>query len=235
MSLLRNLVIGLRALFRREDSKDLDEELDEFLEMAAEDKVRRGMTRGEALRAVRLEQGSSDVTREVVYAAKWESFLEICGQDLRVGLRRLWKSPGFTTVVVLSLALGIGATTAIFTLIDAVMLESLPVANPKQLYRLGDNNNCCVMTGTQNDGSFVLYSYPLYQHLRDHTPEFKQLAAFGSFLSDLSIRRLGGFSRPSRARANLSPAITSRCSVPAPLRGVCWGRKTTRQVFNPRP
>ena len=195
MSLLRNLVIGIRAVFRREkDSKDLDEELDEFLEMAAEDKVRRGMTRGEALRAVRLEQGSSDVTREVVHAARWESFLEICDQDLRIGFRRLWKSPGFTTVVVLTLALGIGATTAIFTLIDAVMLESLPVAKPKQLYRLGDNNNCCVMTGTQDDGSFVLYSYPLYEHLRDHTPEFKQLAAFGSFLSDLSIRRLGGFS-----------------------------------------
>jgi len=195
MSLLRNLVIGLRALFRREkDSKDLDEELDEFLEMAAEDKVRGGMTRGEALRAVRLEQGSSDVTREGVHAARWESFLEICDQDLRIGFRRLWKSPGFTTVVVLTLALGIGATTAIFTLIDAVMLESLPVAKPKQLYRLGDNNTCCVMTGTQNDGSFVLYSYPLYEHLRDHTPEFKQLAAFGSFLSDLSIRRLGSFS-----------------------------------------
>jgi predicted permease len=185
-------VIGLRTLFRRtKDSTDLDEELDEFLEMAAEDKMRRGMTRGEALRAVRLEQGSSDVTREGVHAARWESFLEICSQDLRIGFRRLWKSPGFTTVVVLTLALGIGATTAIFTLIDAVMLEPLPVANPKQLYRLGDNNNCCVMTGTQNDGSFVLYSYPLYEHLRDHTPEFKQLAAFGSFLPDLSIRRSG--------------------------------------------
>jgi hypothetical protein len=137
MPLLRNLVIGLRTLFRRKkDSTDLDEELDEFLEIAAEDKMRRGMTRGEALRAVRLEQGSSDVTREVVHAARWESFLEICGQDLRIGFRRLWKSPGFTTVVVLTLALGIGATTAIFTLIDAVMLEPLPVANPKQLYRL---------------------------------------------------------------------------------------------------
>src|SRR5258708_35483797 len=84
MSLLRNLVIGLRALFRREkDSKDLDEELDEFLEMAAEDKVRRGMTRGEAVRAVRLEEGSSDMTRGVVHAGGGEAFLEICGQCLR--------------------------------------------------------------------------------------------------------------------------------------------------------
>ncbi|PYU43261.1 MAG: ABC transporter substrate-binding protein, partial [Acidobacteria bacterium] len=85
---------------------------------------------------------------------------------------------GFTAAVVLTLALGIGATTAIFTLIDAVMLKFLPVANPRQLYRLGDNNGCCVMVGTQNGGSFVLYSYQLYENLRDHTPEFSELAAF---------------------------------------------------------
>jgi hypothetical protein len=75
--------------------------------------------------------------------------------------------------------------------VDAVMLKSLPVANPKELYRLGDNNNCCVMVGSQNGGSFVLYSYPLYEDLRDHTPEFSQFAAFESYLSDLSVRRRG--------------------------------------------
>ena len=184
--------MGLRSMFRRErDSRELDEELNGFLEMAIQEKMGRGMTRAEAIRAVRLEQGSPDVTREVVHAARWESFLETCGQDMRIGLRRLGKSPGFTVVVVLTLALGIGATTAIFSLIDAVMVESLPVANPKELYRLGDNNNCCVMTGMQNDGSFVLYSYPLYEHLRDHTPELTHLAAFSSSLSDLSVRRSG--------------------------------------------
>jgi macrolide transport system ATP-binding/permease protein len=189
MSLLRSFAIGLRSLFRRDkDSCELDQELDDFMEMAVEEKMCRGMTRKEALRAVRLEQGSRDVTREAVHAARWESFLETCSQDLRIGFRRLWKSPGFTAVAVLTLALGIGATTAIFTLIDAVMLESLPVENPKQLYRLGDNNNCCSMTGTQNGGSFVLYSYPLYEQLRDHTPEFEQLAGFSSYLDDLSVR-----------------------------------------------
>lgn len=189
MSLLRSFAMGLRSLFRREkDFRDLDGELDDFLEMAIEEKVTRGMTRAEALRAVRLEQGSRDVTREVVHAARWEAFFEVCGQDLRIGFRRLWKSPGFTVVAVLTLALGIGATTAIFTLTDAVMLESLPVANPKQLHRLGDNNNCCSMTGTQDGGSFVLYSYPLYEYLRDHTPEFEQLAGFASYLEDLSVR-----------------------------------------------
>jgi macrolide transport system ATP-binding/permease protein len=192
MSLLRSFMMGIRSLFGRErDSRELDEELNGFLEMSIQEKMNRGMTRAEAGRAVRLEHGNADVAREVVHAAGWESFLEICGQDLRIALRRLWRSPGFTVVAVLTLALGIGATTAMFSLIDSVMLKSLPVANPKELYRLGDNNNCCIMTGTQNEGSFVLYSYPLYEHLRDHTPELTRLAAFSSFSSDLSVRRSG--------------------------------------------
>jgi predicted permease len=192
MSLLRNVAVGLRSLIRRKQvCKELDEELDSFLEMAAEEKMRDGMTRAEAVRAVRLERGSLEVAKEVVHTAGWESVLETCCQDLRIGLRTLCKAPSFTAVIVLTLALGIGATTAIFTLIDAVMLKSLPVANPGQLYRLGDNNNCCVMVGTQNDGSFVLYSHPLYEQLRDHTPEFAALAAFESSLSDLSVRRRG--------------------------------------------
>src|SRR5436853_3250125 len=93
-------------------------------------------------------------------------------QDLRYGFRMLARNPGFTAVAVLTLALGIGANTAIFTLVDAIMLKSLPVAITNQLYRLGDNDNCCVMVGTQNGGSCVLYSYQLYEYLRDHTPEF---------------------------------------------------------------
>ncbi len=117
-------------------------------------------------------------------------------QDLRYALRQLRKSPAFTVPVIATLALGVGANTAIFTLINAVMLKPLPVEEPRQLYRLGDNNNCCVMTGTQNGGSFVLYSYPLYEHLRDHTPEFTELTAFSSHLSDLSVRRGGETAEP---------------------------------------
>ncbi len=90
---------------------------------------------------------------------------------------------------VITLALGIGANTAIFTLVDAVMLKSLPVANPNELYRLGDNDNCCVNGGYQGDWS--LYSYPLYLELRDHAPEFSQLAAFQAATTDLSVRRSG--------------------------------------------
>ena len=110
-------------------------------------------------------------------------------QDVRCAFRRLGQSPGFALVCVITLALGIGANTAIFTLVHAVMLKSLPVASPKQLYRLGSGDNCCVVAGFQDNWS--IFSYPLYQEFRDHTPEFSELAAFQGGLPNLSVRRSG--------------------------------------------
>ncbi len=110
-------------------------------------------------------------------------------QDLRYAFRRLRQSPGFAVVCVITLALGIGANTAIFTLVDAVMLKSLPVTNPKELYRLGNGDNCCVIGGFQDN--WAMYSYSLYQQFRDHTPEFSQMAAFQGGLPSLSVRRSG--------------------------------------------
>src|SRR5690348_2773628 len=110
-------------------------------------------------------------------------------QDLKYGLRQLRRNPGYTAVAILTLALGIGANTAIFTLVDAIMLKSLPVVNPKELYRVGTANNCCVNAGLQDN--WDLYSNSLYTQLRDHTPEFSQMAAFQAALSNLSVRRRG--------------------------------------------
>jgi predicted permease len=114
-------------------------------------------------------------------------------QDLRFGLRQLRKSPGFTLTVILTLALGIGANTAIFTLVQGILLRSLPVADPSQLYRIGDKDDCCVEGGFPGDagdtGDFSIFSTDLYQYLRSSTPEFEQLAAVQAGEWRWSMRR----------------------------------------------
>jgi len=115
-------------------------------------------------------------------------------QDVRYASRVLRRSPGFTAVAVITLALGIGANTAIFTLVHAVMLKSLPVVNPEQLYSLGDFQTCCDTTSPQDN--FSLYSHALYKQLRDDTPEFSELAAFQSWLDSWSVRRRGAAGVP---------------------------------------
>lgn len=119
-------------------------------------------------------------------------WLENLGKDLRYGLRQLYGSPGFALVGILTLALGIGANTAIFTLVHAVMMKSLPVPNPEQLFSLGDTKLCCDTTEISDlHDNFALYSFPLYKHVRDNTPEISELAAFQSWLANLSVHRGG--------------------------------------------
>jgi macrolide transport system ATP-binding/permease protein len=95
--------------------------------------------------------------------------------DLKYAFRRLWQQPGFTITAVLTLALGLGANTAIFTLLQAVIYRPLPVSRPAELYRLGGDTNCCINSGLQKN--YSLFSTELYVHLRDSLPEFSDLAA----------------------------------------------------------
>ncbi len=113
--------------------------------------------------------------------------------DLRDALRQLRKAPGFTITAVITLALGIGATTAIFTLVHQVMLKSLPVTKPEELWRIGDKLRCCNWGGyTQGeDGDFSLFSWEMYKNFRAHTPEFTDLAALQAGNAPLGVRRQG--------------------------------------------
>jgi predicted permease len=107
--------------------------------------------------------------------------------ELRYALRQFWVARVFTATAVLTLALGIGGTTAIFTLIHAVMLRSLPVSDPSRLYRIGDGDNCCVQGGPQD--RWGLFSYPLFERLKAATPEFESLTAFQAGGARVSVRR----------------------------------------------
>ncbi|HEY1984123.1 MAG TPA: ABC transporter permease [Terracidiphilus sp.] len=122
-------------------------------------------------------------------------------EDLRDALRQLRKAPGFTLTVVITLALGIGATTAIFTLVHQVMLKSLPVAKPDELWRIGDKIRCCNWGGyvQGSDGDFSLFSWEAYKNFRDHTPEFADLAALQAGNAPLGVRR-GGSQAPVDTR-----------------------------------
>jgi putative ABC transport system permease protein len=111
--------------------------------------------------------------------------------DFWVALRQMRKSPGFTMTAVLTLALGIGATTAIFSLVEQVMLRSLPVVKPQELWRIGKKIHCCGWGGYTQDEEFSIFSWDLYRHFRDNTPEFADLAALQGGWSPLALRREG--------------------------------------------
>ena len=174
MSLLRSLSEGFRSLLRKKRvENELDEALRGFLEMAAEEKIKEGMNRQDALRAVRLERGNLEVTKEVVRAASWESFVETCWQDLRFGLRTLGKSPAFTFVAVFTLGLGIGATTAIFCIVNAVLLKPMAMQDPARVVYLQE----------QWHGLFPDLSVGNFSDVRGQNTSFTNLCAShnGSF------------------------------------------------------
>jgi putative ABC transport system permease protein len=169
MSLFRNFAIGLRSLFRKNQvDRELDEELAAYLEMEAADKMKQGMSRKEALRAVRLERGSLEVSKEVVRSGGWEFVVETCWQDLRYAIRTLRKSPGFTLVAVLTLALGIGANTAVFSVVESVLLRPLPFQDSQRLF--------AIWAAQRDQQARIGASMPEFEDYKDQSRSFEYMA-----------------------------------------------------------
>lgn len=180
-----------RLFNRKRMEADLDRELRFHFESQVADKIRSGLPEAEARRLTRIEFGGIEQIKEDCRERRGTMSLESLLQDIRYTARQLRHSPGFAAVAILTVALGTGATTAIFTLVHAVLLKSLPVARPDQLYRIGDKVHCCMWTGYTQWEEYSLFSYELYRQFRDHTPAFIDLAAFEAGNSSLTVRRMG--------------------------------------------
>jgi predicted permease len=176
MTLWSHLRSWLNAILCRSTiEKEMDAELRFHLDAYAEDLVRSGVPRPEAVRRARLEFGGLEQTKEVCRDARGLNLLDSLLQDIRYGLRMLGKNPGFTAVAVLTLALGIGANTAIFTVINAVMLRALPVQHPEQLVAVGNPAHVHAFgSGTPRTD---IFSFPLYREVRDNNSVFSSVLA----------------------------------------------------------
>jgi putative ABC transport system permease protein len=182
----------------------LREEMEQHLAIQTDENVRAGMSVAEARRQARLKFGGVEAIREEFHAEGTLPLLENLVRDTHYALRQLRKSPGFTLTAVLTLALGIGATTAIFTLVQQVMLQSLPVFRPDQLWRIGDQPHCCNWAGYSQDsdggaGDWTLFPWEAYRLFRANTTGFHDLAALQAGNMALAVRRAGASGPPDTA------------------------------------
>jgi putative ABC transport system permease protein len=167
-----------RRFFRSKRDQDLEDEIETHLAMATKDRIERGEDGGNARHSARSEFGNVALVKEVTRDMwSWTS-LERLLQDLRYGLRILRRSPGYAAVAIISLALGIGANTAIFSLINAVMLKSLPVRDPQQLVMIGDPTRISSLSQGSGGRADIL-SYPFFERFRERNQVFSDVYATG--------------------------------------------------------
>jgi predicted permease len=181
MSVLGELGRRLWVLtHRRQFDADLEEEVRLHLLHREEDRLRAGLGPKQARQGALRQFGNEMMVREKSHMEWGWQWLEQLVQDVNYGVRAMLHSPGITLVALLSLALGIGANTAIFSLMDAVMLRSLPVNDPGQLVLIGDGSDCCVSDYFPNR---ILYSYPFYREMQKKSVVFSNFAAVFSLMS----------------------------------------------------
>ena len=191
---LKRFVVRMGNVLRgKRGEQRLRDEIELHLSLETDANVRAGMKPGEAHRRAMVKFGAVEAVREKYHAEGGFPLVEELVQDMRHGLRMLWKSPRFTLVAVITLALGIGANAAIFTLVNAILLRKLPVTDPKALVQFGDKAPCCVGIGVGDDGDYGLFSTDSYRNLRKSIPEFADLAAMqaGFVFRPLAALRVG--------------------------------------------
>ena len=188
MTRLASFKTGLLSLFRkRRVERELDEELDSYLEASVRHKQQAGLSEAEALRRAKVEMGSRNSVKHQIWSSRWESTLDGIWQDVRLSLRSFLKTPGFTIVALVSLALGIGANTAIFTLINQVMLRALPVQNPEQLVSFGRALGGGINGGIDL-GANDLVPYAFAHPMESDPGRFESVASYGSFAPKVTVR-----------------------------------------------
>ena len=182
-----DLLLRLRSLFRRKAvESELDDELRFHFDQLVNQHLSAGVPMAEAKRRARIEFGGTEQVREECREARGTQFLETLAQDFRFNLRMLRKAPGFTAIAVLTLALGIGANTAIFSVLESVLLRSLPVHDPGELVVLTDPEAHGANFGSQG-GSRSLLAYSEFEYLRDHNDVFPEMFAADSTMPDAEV------------------------------------------------
>jgi predicted permease len=184
-------VVATRAV-----DEDFTQELDAHLAMLTDENISRGMAPEEARRVARLRLGGETQLRETHHEQWSLPRLETFLQDIRYAVRMLRRSPGFTAVAILSLALGIGANTAIFTLINDLMLKPLAVQEPQQLVLFGNGEDSGEMDGIQ-PGKLGIFTYDFYKRIENNHEALQGITAFGSFHITVSVRANGKLAGPS--------------------------------------
>src|SRR5437660_3885240 len=176
---------GLRVLGNRKAAdQETADEVSHYLEEATAAFVARGLPPDEARRAARLELGGTVAVREQVRGYGWENGIDTLFADLRYAARRLTGDPGFTAVSILTLALGIGASTAIFSVVDAVLLRALPYPNPQKIVRVWEQ---------APDGHRMNFADPNFDDFRSQNNTLSIMAEFSAWPSSVS-----GGSQPAR-------------------------------------
>jgi predicted permease len=220
VSLWRQFTRGVRVLGNRKAAdREIDDEVSHYLEEATADFVAKGFSPGEARRAARLKLGNTTAVREEIRGYGWENRVDILFADLRYAARGLVENPGFTAVGILTLGLGIGASRAIFSVVDAVLLRALPYPNPEDIVRAWEQ---------APNGHRMNLADPNFDDFRAQNNTFAHLAVYGYGLTSVS-----GGSEPLRANiAVVSSGFFKSLGVD-PFRGRLFALEEQRSHGSP--